>query len=284
MVISTQELVSEVSDLVSLPEVYQRVNTVIENPQSTADSVGKVISQDPALTARLLKIANSPFYGFASEIETVSKAVAVLGTKKIRDLVLASSLSSVFDGISSDLVSMQAFWKHSVFCGLIARNIAFETRKAQGEFVFIAGLLHDIGKLVICSKLPDLAREASLMVAEGAGNIALNDAEQKIMGFDHAQVGGELVQHWKLPVSLQECVEYHHDPGKAKDNPVEVAIVSMANIITNFAEQETGADFDPAKIDPLAWQVTGLESELIEPLISGAQAQISEVQSLLSMA
>lgn len=284
MVISTQELVSEVSDLVSLPEVYQRVNMVIENPQSTADSVGKVISQDPALTARLLKIANSPFYGFASEIETVSKAVAVLGTKKIRDLVLASSLSSVFDGISSDLVPMQAFWKHSVFCGLIARNIAFETRKAQGEFVFIAGLLHDIGKLVIGSKLPDMAREASLMVAEGAGKIALNDAEQKIMGFDHAQVGGELVQHWKLPVSLQECVEFHHDPGKAKDNPVEVAIVSMANIITNFAEQETDADFDPAKIDPLAWQVTGLESELIEPLISGAQAQISEVQSLLSMA
>ena len=284
MVISTQELVSEVSDLVSLPEVYQRVNMVIENPQSTADSVGKVISQDPALTARLLKIANSPFYGFASEIETVSKAVAVLGTKKIRDLVLASSLSSVFDGISSDLVPMQAFWKHSVFCGLIARNIAFETRKAQGEFVFIAGLLHDIGKLVIGSKLPDMAREASLMVAEGAGKIALNDAEQKIMGFDHAQVGGELVQNWKLTVSLQECVEFHHDPGKAKDNPVEVAIVSMANIITNFAEQETDADFDPAKIDPLAWQVTGLESELIEPLISGAQAQISEVQSLLSMA
>ena len=284
MLSSPHELVSQVSDLVSLPEVYQRVNMVIEDPQSTADSVGKVISQDPALTARLLKIANSPFYGFASEIETVSKAVAVLGTKQIRDLVLVSSVSSVFNGISSDLLSMQTFWKHSVFCGLIARNIAFETRNAQGEFVFIAGLLHDIGKLVIFNKLPDMASEVSLIVAEGAGKVELKDAEQQVMGFDHAQVGGELVQHWKLPVSLQECVEYHHDPGKAKNYPVEVAIVNLANTVANLAEQETGADFDPGKVDSLAWQVTGLDSEMIEPLIRGAQAQISEVQSLLSMA
>jgi len=283
MVKSPQYLVSQISNLVSLPEIYLRVNKVIEDPQSTADSVAKVICFDPALTAKILQIANSPIYSFSSEISTVSKAVSILGTKQIRDLVLASSVSKVFDKLSNDIISMYDFWKHSVFCGLVARTIAYESRKAQGEFVFIAGLLHDIGKLVIYSELPDLAKEAFLIASQSAGEVTLSEAEQQVLGFDHSQVGGELIQLWKLPLSLQECVEYHHIPGKEKNFHVEVAIIHLANAVSNLEEQDENGDYDLRKIDPLVWQVTGLDKKIIEPLIAGVQAQVSEVQSLLSM-
>lgn len=280
---SPQELINDVSDLVSLPEVCVRINEMIEDPNSTADSIGKFISQDPALTVKLLKVANSPFYGFSTEIGTVSKAVAVLGTKQIRDLVLATSISGVFDDVNNDLITMKNFWRHSIYCGLIARNIAFESRKSPGEFVFIAGLLHDIGQLIIFSKMPELAKKALLLSVEGPEEMTLCRAEQELMGFDHTQVGGELIRHWKLPVCLQECVEFHHDPGQAYSCPAEVAIVHMANSIAAMAEVNVIDEQVVANIDPVAWEITGLDTDIIEPLISGVEAQLSEVQSLLSL-
>lgn len=286
MAISPQELVSDVSDLVSLPEVCVRINEMIENPNSTADSIGKFISQDPALTAKLLRVANSPFYGFSSEIGTVSKAVAVLGTKQIRDLVLATSVSDVFKNMSNELITIQNFWEHSIYCGLIARIIAYENKKAQGESVFIAGLLHDIGQLIIFSKLPEQAKEALLLSVEGPEDGSLSDAEQQVLGFDHAQVGGELIRHWKLPVALQECVEFHHDPTKAKEAPIEVAIIHLANILATMGETETSETIDESdldKVDPVAWQLSGLAKDEIEAVLGGARAQISEVQSLFSL-
>lgn len=283
MATSPQELVNGMSDLVSLPEVCLRINDMIDDPNSTADSIGKFISQDPALTAKLLKVANSPFYGFTTEIGTVSKAVAVLGTRELRNLVLATSVSDIFKDMSNDVITMQNFWEHSIFCGLIARNIAYESKKVKGESVFIAGLLHDIGQLIIMSKLPEQAKEALLLSVEGSGNISVIDAERQVMGFDHAQVGGELIRHWKLPVSLQECVEFHHDPSNAKEAPLEVAVVHMANIIANIGDVDSVEERDIEGIDPVAWQLTGLEHDSVEPIMKGAQAQISEVQSLLSL-
>ncbi len=278
-----KELVSEVSDLVSLPEVCMRVTEMIDDPNSTAESVGKVISQDPALTAKLLKIANSSFYGFSAEIATVSKAVAVLGTKQVRDLVLATSVSKAFEGIDNELVTMKNFWKHSIFCGLTARIIAYESRKAKGESVFIAGLLHDIGQLIMFSKLPELSKEALMLSVEGPQELALNKAEQQVFGFDHTQVGAELIRRWKLPVSIQECVEFHHDPTKAKEYPGETAIIHLANSLACMAELETFDEGEMQRIDPAIWQILGLDGEIMHPVVSGAQAQIAEVQSLLSM-
>jgi len=278
-----QELVNGVSDLVSLPEVCIRVTELIDDPDSTADGVGKVISQDPALTIKLLKIANSSFYGFSTEIATVSKAVAVLGTKQIRDLVLATSVSKAFNGINNELVTMKNFWKHSIFCGLTARIIAYESRKAKGESVFIAGLLHDIGQLIMFSKLPDLSKEALMLSVEGPEEMTLCDAEQQVFGFDHTQVGAELIQHWKLPVSIQECVEFHHDPVKAKEFPVEAAVIHLANSLACMAELEIFDESEMKKIDPAIWPILELDGEIMSPVVSGAQAQIAEVQSLLLM-
>src|ERR1035438_10349329 len=158
------ELVKGVGDLVTLPDVFIRIDQLVEDPDSTIDDIVKVVSQDPSFTVRLLRIANSPFYGFSSTIETVSRAVTLIGTSHVRNLALSTSVSRTFAGLPNELVSMDNFWHHSLYCALTARILAHRVRKSDPEAVFTAGLLHDIGELVIFNRLPKEAKETLLLV------------------------------------------------------------------------------------------------------------------------
>ncbi|NOX91628.1 MAG: HDOD domain-containing protein [Gammaproteobacteria bacterium] len=128
-----QDLLSNVEQLISLPAAYVRLNELVEDPTSSADDIAHVITQDVALTARLLRVANSPLYGLSTQIDTVSRAVTVLGTQQVRDLALATSACKSFDGIPNELVSMESFWEHSILCALCARTLALECFKRQRE-------------------------------------------------------------------------------------------------------------------------------------------------------
>lgn len=283
MVMNIHELVSDVVKLLSLPEVCIRVNEMVDDPNVSVTEIGKVVNQDPALTARILKIANSPLYGFAMEIDTVSKAVTVLGTRQIRDLVLATVATRVFDGMSNELVTMENFWVHSIYCGLAAQLLAAECRKGRHESLFISGLLHDIGRLIIYNKIPGLAREALQLSLEGSEELEMHLAERKVIGFDHAQVGGELARSWKLPVNLQECIEFHHEPARAIQFPMETAIVHIANSVACMAELNTTNDGEIPMIEPISWEITGLSNDIIESVMQRSQAQIAEIKSMLSI-
>lgn len=281
MPVSLKEFTQDIDNLVSLPSVGVRVNEMVNNPSSSATDIGKVISQDPALTARLLRIANSPTYGLSTQVDTVSRAVAVIGIKRIRDLVLATSTIAAFDKIPNELVTMENFWRHSLYCGLAAHLLAEQRRSKNAETLFIAGLLHDIGQLVIFRKLPQEAKQALLLSIEGPDELALHKSERQIMGFDHAQVGAELLRHWHFPELLIECVEFHHAPELAQKYPVETAIVHIANSIATLAEIDSVTEEDAVQTKPAAWRVTGLEKEVIEPTVRAAQAQFSTMQNLL---
>ncbi len=214
-----QELVKNASELVSLPEVALRVNELASDPNASADDMGKVISQDPALVARMLKIANSAYYGLSTEVETINRAIAILGTNKIRDLVLSTAASDAFDGIPNTLITMQDFWHHSLYCGLLAQILAKKSRQLQAESLFIAGLLHDIGQLIMFNQLPQQSHEAILLLMEGPEELETHEAEQQVFGFNHMQVGAALIKSWKLAPVLEECVAFHHEPEKAVDYP-----------------------------------------------------------------
>lgn len=282
MSITLEQIVDDVGELVSLPEVCIRVNELVDDPNSSAGEIGQVISQDPALTLRILKIANSPFYGVSSQIDTVTKAVAILGMKQLRDLVLATSATSVFDGLPNELISMHDFWRHSIYCAISARILSEDYKKGKGEALFISGLLHDIGQLAIFNKAPELARQTIILSMEGPDENELHEHERRIMGFDHAQVGGELVRKWKLPESICECVRYHHEPLKAEKYPVETAMIHIANAIAVMAELDTIQVSSAPAIEPVAWEITGLSKDVIEPVMHGARDQIAEVEALLS--
>jgi putative nucleotidyltransferase with HDIG domain len=280
MPVSLDEIIKDIDNLVSLPSVGARVNKMVEDPSATAADIGKVISQDPALTARLLRVANSAFYGLSSQVNTVSRAVAVIGSKRVRDLVLATSTISAFEGIPNKLVSMENFWRHSLYCGTAAQILAEQRRIHDPETMFIAGLLHDIGQLVIFRKLPKEAKQVLMLSLEGPDDLELHKAEQQVLGFDHAQLGGALLRQWHFPESLIECAEFHHAPSQAKKYPKEAALIHIANCIATLAEIDSVTESDAPATDPAAWTTTGLFKELIEPTVRASQAKFLSVQSL----
>jgi putative nucleotidyltransferase with HDIG domain len=278
---SIPELVQSVDSLVTLPEVFIRINRLVEDPDSTMTDIAKAVGQDPAFTMRLLRVANSSFYNFPSSVDTIQKAVSIIGTSQIRSLALATSVASSFKGLPNTLVSMENFWRHSLYCALVARNLAKQVGKCDPEAVFTAALLHDIGELVLFNRLPQQSKDALLLVLDNADELPVYQAERQIMGFDHAQVGGELARQWKLPKILQECIEYHHNIRTEMSFQREVALVHIANILALMAEVRTFDPGDVSPIDPLAWEILGLEpEEVIHTTVEEAQKEIAEAEQV----
>ncbi len=283
MSVSINEIVKDVSELTSLPEVSIKVNELVEDPNSGVNEIGKVISQDPALSAQLLRIANSPFYGFSASIDSVSRAVAVLGTQQIRDLVFSTTATKAFEGIPNELVSVDDFWHHSLYCGLLARELANQNHKAQGEMLFTAGLLHDIGHLVMFNRIPELANQAIMHTVEPDVDIELFESERAIIGFDHAEVGGRLAEQWQLPQNLVECVMFHHEPERAINFQDEVLLIYIANKIASQAYDSDDINMDEilSLIPADKLQKCALTNDNVVSAVTDAHSQISEVQSLL---
>ncbi|MZH02607.1 MAG: HDOD domain-containing protein, partial [Nitrospinae bacterium] len=209
--IEIHDLVNENEPLASLPNTFYKLREVVADPSCDFDDIAEIISIDPSLTLRLLKIVNSAFYGFRGEIETVTHALGVVGTEQLMQLVLATTVVGQFKGV--DMIDMECFWKHSVACGLAARAIHQARGEYDGERFFVAGLLHDIGRLVMCLKAPDQLRVV-LDFAKKSGD-RWHKAEAKFFGFDHGSVGGALLRAWNRPKSLQEAIAHHHFPASA---------------------------------------------------------------------
>jgi putative nucleotidyltransferase with HDIG domain len=274
------ELLKEVNGLITLPHVFIHINQLIEDPDSTTRDIAKAIRQDPAFTIRILRLANSPFYGFTATIDTVDKAVSLIGTSQIRNLALSMSVASAFAGLPNRLVSMDNFWHHSLYCALTGRIMAKQMPRCDPEAVFTAGLLHDIGELIIFNRLPEQAHRSLLLVLDQLDELPVYLAEQQIIGFDHAEVGGKLAKHWALPPLLVECIACHHAIGQAESYPREVALVHIANVLAQMAETDTLNTDDAPPIDPLAWKITGLDADIIEQVIRSAQAEIIDAEKL----
>lgn len=277
-----QNLVNNAGELISLPEVALRVNEIANDPKSTSEDMAAALTQDPALAIRVLKIANSPYYGLSSEIETISRAVSVLGTNKIRDLVLSSSVRKTFDGIPNDLISMHDFWHHSLYCGILAKILAQKSKKTHGESIFVAGLLHDIGQLLMFNQRPKQSHEIILLLMEGTEALETYEAERHVLGFDHMQVGAALIERWRLPPILKECIEFHHEPQKAKKFQAEVALINIANAVAVMADFDSMDPEDEIpQINPDSWALAGLSKEDLPQAIEASQEEIKEVEAIL---
>lgn len=265
-----QDLVRGTVKLVSLPEIFIKVNSMVDDPGCSASDIGKYISKDPALTARLLKIANSALYGFPSRIDTVSRSITVIGTRGLRDLILASSTIDAFSRINSDFIDMNKFWGHSLYCGVLARILATKCNALHTEPFFVSGLLHDIGKLIIQHKLPEMAHE--VQIREDESTLARHELENEVIGFNHAQVGGELLRAWKLPLNIQDAVEFHHTPSMAKESPLGAAIIHIADSIAKTEGMVVSSDKNN-RIEPIAWAITGLDQDSINEVLGEVEMQ-----------
>lgn len=259
--------------LVSLPHVCIRVNLMVDDPDHTAADIGGIIQQDASLTARLLKIANSPLYGFRSRIDTISRAVTVIGQHELRDLVFAVSAVRTFAQIPVDLANMASFWRHSIFTGIVARLLAQECGVLHVERLFVAGLLHDLGELLIFHKMPELAQKA--LRRSVAMDESLHQAERTLLGLDHGAVGGALATLWELPPALHGAIRFHHEPD-AVPGCLEASLVHIANIIAQIAEAPDQREILLARSSQHAWQMSRLDANVVDPAITQAHPLLFE--------
>lgn len=279
------ELVADVVELVSPPDVCVRLLDLVQSGDASAAAIGEVVSQDPNLTARLLRLVNSSYYSLPGRVETVSRATTVVGTRELYSLVLAVSAVSTFSRIPIRLVNMDTFWRHSIYCAISARYLARQCGVLHPERLFVAGLLHDIGTLVLYSRLPEVCRD--LLLLAGGDEAMVYEAELRDMGFTHAHVGGLLLATWHLPDALRDAVTWHHDPAGASRGRLEAAIVCLAEWLANrsgiggFCESPE----EPSPMNPEVWDMLGLDEGGFdaEAFMAEVSEQFDETVTLLAV-
>lgn len=250
-----QDFVRADDKIASLPSIFYELQEAVENPDSSYEEIQNLISMDPGLTARLLRIVNSPFYGFNTRIDCISRALDVIGLKQLSDLVLSTVVVEQFKGIPARLIDMNEFWRHSIACGLGAKIIASHNGESHTEPYFVAGLLHDIGHLAICMKAPEKARE--IFRRSRMETRPVYEVELEELGFTHAEVGALLIKMWRLSPGLQETVLCHHNFPAVRQDGFRAAAVHAADAIINILR--IGGDHENIHlIDQTALKLTGI--------------------------
>jgi HD-like signal output (HDOD) protein len=264
--------------LPSLPTIFHQINEAINDPKCSATHIANIISKDQSLSARLLQMVNSAFYNFPSKIDTISRAVAIIGTKQLSTLSLGTCALAVFKDVPSDLIDMKSFWKHSVACGIIARILASYKNNTLTEVFFVGGLLHDIGRLILFMSIPEISKEALLKAKETG--CMLHQAENDLIGFDHSRMGGILLKEWKLPISLENIVRFHHIKTESQIK-LDTAVAHIADIMANALEIGNSGEHNVPPLVPKAWAEIGLSAGIITATVDQAKHHIDETMQIL---
>jgi HD-like signal output (HDOD) protein len=230
------ERITQDAKLISLPEAYLKLKAVIERQNYTVQHVAEAISHDPALTTRVLRLVNSPYFGLSNRIDNIPRAVSLLGTQQIHDLALATVVAHSFSGIDRKQHDMSSFWRNSVFCGLVAQQMAKICGMEQTERLFVAGMLSDLGHLILYQSTPKESLRAEQLSLEQKRPLV--EVERELLGIDYARVGAMLMRQWRLPESLIESTEYHPEPLRAQRDPLATAVVHTASLIARAHSKE----------------------------------------------
>jgi HD-like signal output (HDOD) protein len=277
---SAQELVRSCSTIFTLPEIYVRVRDVVDNPKSSMDDLANAIKIDPAISARLLKVVNSPLYGFPKQISSISRAVNMIGRQSVSDLVAATTIGQTFAGMTAGLMNLQAFWRKSVLCALMAGKIAKAGGIMESEQFFIEGLLRDIGHLVLYQTAPKRAQSA--LVESGYLGASLAEVEQSNIGCDFAEIGAELICFWGMPSQIEQAIRHQHSPNKAVEYQLHASIVHLAGVVADHAQSETNRAVDPPPFDPFALSCTQFKVDKHRSLLTEAQNELQNMLAFIS--
>jgi HD-like signal output (HDOD) protein len=277
---SASQLVKDVKDLFSLPDIYFQLNQMIHDQRFSLEDIGKVIGKDPALSARLLRVVNSALYGFQSRIDTIPRAIAVIGIDDLYILVVATCVVDRFNKIPTDLVDMTAFWMRSVHCALVCKLLAKNSAVLHAERLFLAGLLHDIGSLVLYQTMPEQALRVLLAIDHDRR--LLTGFEQEIIGFTHVDVGRELLKLWMLPESLCEVVGCYREPETALVHKLDAHILNLASRLVEDSEIGKAAEDALLEVNDQSLAIVRLSREQIVLIMEQAAADFFEVFEMLA--
>ena len=278
---TAEQMVASSVTLVTLPAVFIRVKSVVDDQTTTAIDLAKVISTDAAMTARVLKLINSAFWGFGSRIDSLSRAVSLLGMIHVHDLVLATSVLETFERMRPEQMDVAKFWRGSLFRGLAATALARKSNLVDLGRVFVEALMSDLGHMVLYLKAPELAARAMKQSREQPWELAR--LERALIGCDFAQVGGELTDSWRLPPCFGETIRYQNDPQGAGEYALEASLLHIAAIIAKLQGSEREKAALVERISPSAWQIIGLSPDCLPEIIFEVETHLSATARLFGL-
>lgn len=276
------ELLDDSLEHLSLPDVYLRLREVMESDNASMTDAAEVISLDPALAARVLRMANSAFYGFRSQVDTISRAAGILGMQKIHDLVLAVSVSKAFERFDSQVMDLTTFWYRSVHAGFLARALAEGSAIASPESLFVRGLLHDIGHLVLFDRYPDECRHAIALADDGLESRLYE--EEQLIGVDAMQFAAELASAWQLPPSMVDSFRHMMRPEDLPgDLAREVAVLHIAVQLSHAVDSDLLLTDTVQKIRASVWRTAELPPDVsMAALESSAMDMVDAMYNVIT--
>jgi len=280
--VTLEQLVGKGQDLPSLPEIYLRVSEQLEDENSSVQQIGNTVQNDPAISTRVLKMVNSAYYGLPNQVSSIAQAVSLLGRERLKHILIGSVLRGVFSSDDNPAFSMQAFWQHSIKTAIIGRQLTQQVAQiAEPDAMFTAGLLHDIGKLLLIKKFPERMLSAEEFMIQK--RIDILSAELQQVGVTHTAVGEALMQHWGLPQLLIDCASNHHEV--VHDGPHRFAthLIYLANKLSEYVppldDEETRNILD----DIENWDQGHFSLEQIASACQLADEMVFEVMESLGM-
>ncbi len=281
-----KQVISNINNLPTPPIVFQQIQKALNEDDASAAKVAAILMEDPAISAKVLKLTNSAFYGLPREIETVKQAVVIIGMEAVRNLVLSASVLDMFHGDSIDRQYQDMFWRHSLAVASASRLVAAKSDTKEPidiDSSFSAGLLHDIGKIVIACYLPDEFKQL-LERRQTDTTTSDYDLEEMVFGYNHAQIGGFLGTQWKLPTRLQHAIVYHHNPSECPAELLAPYVVHVGNFIAkkSFFDDDEGLFND--KLEDGSLEKLGITEDMIPDLCERLKEEYLKAETFVQIA
>jgi putative nucleotidyltransferase with HDIG domain len=265
-----RKIIMNTSSLPTLPGIVSKLNSLSANDRSSIPEMARLVSSDHVLSARILKLANSPSYGFY-RVATISNAMILLGVNVIKSLALSSSIFEIMEKNGVGL------WEHSLGAGVAANVIARRLKLPDCEEIATAALLHDIGKVIIRLNFGDDYRELLALIKNR--DFSMLEAERELLGTDHAEVGAWLAKSWHLPEKLIEPIARHHDVGASLSHRTKTAVVHFADILIKASGFGFGGDVFVPRIQPLAWEQLGMTEPILEEIVEELEDRLIDTKN-----
>ena len=275
--LSISEAVKSIRDLPSLPAVVIELLGNLDQEDTSTKRLGEKIAQDQALAAKTLRLANSSFYGMQCKVTTVPQAIAILGFNSVRTLVTAAAVVGKFSGSAECNFDFQIFWRQSIATALCAKALARHKNVNQDQ-AFMAGLLHDIGRLVLVTHSPTLYAEVA--AHRTAQDCSVFEAERAILGIDHTMVGRALAEYWKFPLPMQKAIENHHR-SETQEKGSLASLIFMADTIAYALDLCGDDDAMVPLVPPAVWNGLGLGKDVLMNIFKETETQFEETCQIL---
>ncbi len=278
LVDTIRQKLSWIDRLIPLPVIVQEIIEISNNPNSSAKDLAEVIRKDQSITAKILKIVNSAYYGFYRKVGGVSHAIVILGFNEIKNITLAACMIQAFSEEYNEIFNRNEFWVHSLGAAYTARALSAYTQNVKADNAFVIGLLHDIGKVILdqyFSRSYGIVLEEAMKKKESLHTLARNK-----LGIDHAEVGGIVTEKWKLPIPLVRAIQYHHTPMLVKSSEQEVHLAHLSNFFCHHKGIGSSGNYKPDSLNPKSLESIGLKDVEVDEIWDSLKVDAERLKSI----